>query len=446
MQVFADVNAKGSLMKFNYESTCGLTSAQLEQAGQQLRPEIERISNACKTQYESVYASISLPSDACLREQVKSLARLKRELNPAILVVIGIGGSNLGTVAVLEALYGKFYNEEQPEAKVYFADTVDTDHIYDIIMLLEQEFEKGNAALITIISKSGTTLESVANAEVFIYLLKKYVPEAYERYIVAITDEGSKLWELAGQHRIDRLAIPKEVGGRYSVFSAVGLFPLAVLGIDIDELHDGAARMLQSCTSADIVANPAALSAVILAQNLKNGFTVHDTFLFSVDLESLGKWYRQLMGESIGKIRKSDGAHTGITPTVSIGSTDLHSVAQLYLGGPHDKFTTFVVVQQNKSNIAIPKDTFASQLVANLNNKPLSSLMQAILQGTQLAYTQEKLPFVEVLIPVKTAAHIAAFMQFKMLEMMYLGFLLDVNPFDQPHVELYKKQTRKMLS
>lgn len=349
------------IMKFTYKSTCGVVPAQLELIGERLSPEIERISNVCNNFNDtSVYASINLPADAYLREQVKSLARLKRELNPTALLVIGIGGSNLGTVAVLEGIYGRFYNEQGPETKVYFADTVDSDHIFDLIVLLEQELQKGNSVLITIISKSGTTLETVANAEVFIHLIKKYISEDYARYVVAITDEGSKLWELAGQHHIDRLAIPKEVGGRYSVFSAVGLFPLAVLGINIDELHAGAAHMVHSCIQIDMESNPAALSAAILALNFKKGFTIHDTFLFSVDLESMGKWYRQLMGESIGKTRTYDGMHTGITPTVSIGSTDLHSVAQLYLGGPRDKFTTFVRVEENKSNVGIPHDTFAS--------------------------------------------------------------------------------------
>lgn len=432
-------------IEFSYATSCGVDAEELKKIGEKLQAEIERIAAAQKSGYDSDYASIILAKDKKLRQAVHALAQEKMQLQPTALVVIGIGGSNLGTVAVLEAVYGKFYNEQQPDIKVYFADTVDTDHVYDIVLLVEQELEKGNNVIVAMMSKSGATMETVANAEIFIYLLKKCRPEDYHRYMVAITDEGSKLWDLAGAHRFDRCAIPARVGGRYSVFSAVGLFPLAMIGVDINQLHAGAESMISACTNADIFTNPAALSAAILFLNYQKGFFIHDTFLFSVDLESLGKWYRQLIGESIGKTRKADGAPVGITPTVSIGSTDLHSVAQLYLGGPHDKFTTFVSVEKNKSDVIVPAEPILQKLVASLGRMPLSSIMKAILKGVKSAYIKQELPFVEVTVAEKSASHIAQFMQFKMLEMMYLGYLLEVNPFDQPHVELYKEETRKML-
>lgn len=431
-------------IEFSYESTCRVDREQLALLGTKLKPEIERVAHAHeKNGYDSVYASVNVSKDAALRKQVHQLAEQKKELQLAALVVVGIGGSNLGTIAVLESMYGTFFNEEQPDIKAYFADTVDTDHLYDIIMLIEQEMEKGKNVLIAMISKSGTTLETVANADVFIYLLKKYRPDDYHRFVVAITDEGSKLWDLAGEHEFDRLAIPAQVGGRYSFFSAVGLFPLALLGVDIATLHEGAESIMHACIHTDIFKNPAALSAAILFHNYLNGYIIHDTFLFSVDLESLGKWYRQLMGESIGKTNK-EGKAVGITPTVSIGSTDLHSVAQLYLGGPHDKSTTFVHIEKNKSNVAVPTDSILKKL-AQLDAMPLSSIMNAILKGVQLAYKKQEQPFVTVSLSEKSPFHIAQFMQFKMCEMMYLGYLLGVNPFDQPHVELYKEETRKMI-
>lgn len=432
-------------LEFSYAATCGLSEEELKTIGEQLRPEIERVAVAQSSMYDSVYGSVHLPGDSALRDRVHAVAQEKKELNPSVLVVVGIGGSNLGTVAVLEALYGKFYNEQQPDTKVYFADTLDTDYIYDIVLLVEQELEKGNNVIITMISKSGSTIETVANAEVFLYLLRKYKPEEYHKYVVAITDEGSKLWNLAGAHHFERLAIPVSVGGRYSVFSAVGLFPLALLGVNIDALLEGAQSMIAPCMSIDILKNPAALSAAILFAHYQKGFTVHDTFLFSVDLESMGKWYRQLMGESIGKSQKESGEAVGITPTVSIGTTDLHSVGQLYLGGPYDKFTTFVNIDKHKSNVLVPMDPVLCKLVASLSDKPLSSILYAILKGVQSAYAQQKRPFVSVTLAEKSEVCIAQFMQFKMLEMMYLGYLLDVNPFDQPHVELYKEETRKML-
>ncbi|HEB41507.1 MAG TPA: hypothetical protein ENI08_00615, partial [Candidatus Dependentiae bacterium] len=359
-----------------------------------------------------------------------------------------IGGSHLGTAAIHEALYGKFYNEQNPAIKVYFADTVDTDYIYDIILLVEQEIEKGHHIIINVVSKSGRTTEIIANFEIFLYLLQHYRTIDYHHYVVVTTDENSPLWDLAEEKGLSRLAIPKKVGGRYSVFSAVSLFPLAMLGVNIDQLLAGARTMVAASMDTDIFANNVALSAAILYCQYQKNITIHDTFLFSVDLENVGKWYRQLLGESIGKERDRQGnkVFVGITPTVSIGSTDLHSVGQLYLGGPYDKFTSFISVQKSKSNIVVPVLDEFEQLVAQIQGKRLSLIMDSVLEGVYAAYQKSKRPFISIVLPEKSAYYVGQLLQFKMIEIMYLGYLLDINPFDQPQVELYKKETRKILA
>ncbi len=434
-------------LTFSYALSSLVINEELKVAGQKLRPEIERIKAATGQGYETDYALVNLSADEGLRKTVFTLAQEKKALKPTTLVVIGIGGSNLGTMAVQEALYGRFYNEHKPDIKVYFADTVDTDYILDILLLVEQELEKDRTIILNVISKSGSTTETIANFEIFLHVLRKARPSDYQQLVVVTTDEGSKLWDFAQEHNFSRLAIPKKVVGRYSVLSAVGLFPLALLGVDIRALHNGAHSMMPALTNEDIFNNPAALSAAILYTHCKKGLTIHDTFLFSVDLEAIGKWYRQLMGESIGKEynREGEQVFVGITPTVSIGSTDLHSVAQLYLGGPYDKMTTFIRVQKRKSNVALPVLDEFEKLVPKMQGKPLFAIMDAIFQGTQVAYQKNKRPFVTIELPEKSASCIGQLLQFKMMEMIYLGYLLDVNPFDQPNVELYKQETRKIL-
>lgn len=433
---------------FLYEKTSLVSSNTIKESGERLKQEIERIKSARSAQYTTPYAFTNLPEDVALRQTVRQLAEQKKMFRPTALVVIGIGGSNLGTMAVHEALYGKFYNSYIPGIKVYFADTVDTDYIWDIVLLVEQELESGNNVIVNVVSKSGGTTETVANFELFLELLQRYDPVNYRDYVVVTTDERSSLWQLAQEQQFTCLVIPDHVGGRYSVLSAVGLFPLALLGVDIDALHAGAQSIVPMATDTDITHNHPALSAIILAENYATGFTIHDTFLFSVDLEGLGKWYRQLMGESIGKeyTRDHEQKFIGMTPTVSVGSIDLHSVGQLYLGGPYDKCTTFVSVAQNKSDVVVPDMPAYEKLVAKIQGKSLTSVMDAIIQGVQRAYYKHKRPYVSIVLPEKTAYYIGQFLQFKMMEIVYLGYLLEVNPFDQPQVELYKQETKEILA
>jgi len=296
------------------------------------------------------------------------------------------------------------------------------------------------------VTKSGTTTETVASFEMLLNLIKEYKPETYANYVVAITDKDSPLWVYAYQNAIDCLEIPKKVGGRYSVFSPVGLFPLGLLGVDIQKLLAGARDVLQHCLDEDIEKNPAMTSAAINYIHYKQGANIHDIFVFSKYLRSFGQWCRQLVGESVGKKFDKEGKFVavGVTPTVSVGTVDLHSVAQLYLGGPQDKFTTFVSVAP-KATLFLPEIKAFDSFVENIQGKSISFIMDSIIGGVKAAYVGDKRPFVSVHIPGVQEVYLGQLMQWKMLEIMYLGYLLHVNPFDQPQVELYKKETRKLL-
>ena len=402
-----------------------------------LELEINNMNQARNKKYEDDRASINLLDDSENISNIKNLTKEKKKLNPEYIVVIGIGGSNLGTIAVQEAILGKLYNQLEPKIKVLYVDTVDEDLISDIIKIVEPCLESGNNIIINGVSKSGGTLETISNFEIFIDLIKKYKKD-YEKYVVITTDKNSNFWKYAIQNNFSVLEIPKKVGGRFSVFSAVGLFPLGLLGINIDDLLIGARYMRDQCICKNAEENPAAISASLIYIYREKNYNIHDLFLFSKDLESIGKWYRQLMGESIGKefdISQKQ-VFVGVTPTYSIGSIDLHSMAQLYLGGPYDKFTTFVFIKKNRNKVFVPDHKEFSNLVDNIQNIQLHNIMYAIYEGVKIAYEKSKRPFIEINLPDKSEKSIGQFLQLKMIEMMYIGYLLNVNPFNQPKHEI----------
>jgi glucose-6-phosphate isomerase len=432
-------------IKLNYSSS-QIPIEEIKKIEKKIRPEISEMLKASKKEYQNERASINLPYDKKNLKKVKNLINKKNKLNPKTIILIGIGGSNLGTIAIQESILGKLYNLKNPSIQILYADTVDSDQIYDIISIIKPNLEKKENIILNVVSKSGSTTETIANFEILEGTIKKY-NKKYKENIVVTTDKNSKLWKLAKKNGYDLLEIPKKIGGRYSVFSSVGLFPLGMIGINIDNLLEGAKLIRDKCLNNDINKNIAALSAILIYQHRLKDIKIHDLFLFNTDLESIGKWYRQLMGESIGKeYDKNDKQiFEGITPTVSIGSTDLHSMAQLYLAGPYDKFTTFVKIQKNKKSIKTPNKPEYQDLVKGIQSKSINEIMNAIYDGVKLAYKKNKRPFIEIMIPDKSPYSIGQLMQFKEMEIIYLGYLLNVNPFNQPNVESYKIETKKIL-
>lgn len=389
------------------------------------------------TQHDSL---IRLPADKHQLVQVQKLVEAKCKCNPALAVIVGIGGSNLGAQAVYQALYASL----KPQVPLYFADTVDDESIGTLLAKAEQVLKGGQNILIIAISKSGSTTETIANFECFLALLIKYQPKEYHKSVVVITDKDSPFWQLAQKKQFDLLEIPAAIGGRFSVFSSVGLFPLAIAGVDIEQLCAGAQEITASCIQAED-ANPAFIFASVLAAHYAKGIAIHDLFVFSLALEGLGKWQRQLLGESLGKPGHK-GEPLGITPTVSVGSTDLHSVGQLYLGGPNVRVTTFVWVQNPGMQVQVPDMPEFNTLVPHLQKKSLHAIMEAIFKGTQKAYADAQCAFMTIMMPEKNAFYIGQFLQMQMIATIYLGALLKVNTFDQPQVELYKCNTRKILA
>ncbi len=377
-------------------------------------------------QYETPYASLALPDDRALFLQVETLAQEKKLLKPTLVLVIGIGGSSLGAKAIYQALVGSFahFNCQQPQ--LYFLETVDQNYTAALQKVVETALAQGENVIVNVITKSGTTTETLVNFETILTVLKKYRPADYYELVVVISDNNSSLHKQAKQENFSFLSIPKQVGGRYSVFSAVGLFPLMMVDIDCNALLAGASDILKNSLSTDLKVNQSAQSALMLYLYYQQGYRVHDSFFFAVDLEGLGKWYRQLMAESIGKEYDVNGKRVcrDMLPTVSVGTGDLHSVAQLYLNGQKNIVTTFVSVEDIQKK---------------------SEYMHAFIEGTKLAYQKNGIPFSSLIVPSLDAYGIGQFMQCKMVEIIILGFLFQVNPFDQPNVELYKKEVKCLL-
>ena len=433
-------------MKFSYQKSCLVDDHTIVELLERLQPEIARMRAATHLKYETPYASINLPADTKMFDEIDRMVQVKKGLRPAALVVIGIGGSNLGTKAVHEALRGTHHNMLDP-LKVYYADTVDADYCMSLVACIEDFLQAGQVVILNIISKSGSTTETVANAQLFIDLIRCYHAD-YQQHIVVTTDYQSPLWELAQKEGFATLSIPAHVGGRYSVFSAVGLFPLGLMGINIRALVSGAQSVVSDYTEHSMQNYAAVRACILYALYHARTISIHDFFIFAVHLQSVGAWYRQLMGESIGKADDIHGnrVERGIIPTVSIGSIDLHSVAQLYLGGPRIILTTFLTVAQQESSLTVIPSAPWKALAPAIQGKTLAEIMHAIVEGTQAAYSNEARPFMEIELEQITEESIGALLQMHMLEMMYLGYLLEVNPFDQPQVELYKQETRKILA
>lgn len=396
-------------------------------------------------EYVSHEHSIRLPRDSKIFTDAQAAADKYKTDHLKYIVVIGIGGSNLGAKAVYDALRGQLDYLGDAYPKMLFADTISASLLSDMIALFDRTLTASNQIVINLVSKSGGTTESIANFELLYRALVGKFPDIASR-IVFTTDFESKFWNEGRRLGFGLLLIPKEVGGRYSVFSSVGAFPLLLAGVDVTTMRIGASEMLSLCVSDDVEENPALHAALAMHDAMSEGVTMHNIFLFNPEMESLGKWERQLIAESLGKEKDVDGkiVHVGITPIVSIGSTDLHSMAQLYFGGPRDKFTMLVHAPSRKT-IRLPEEDVLQGLVPGLSEKTPDDIMRAIIGGVRAAYEKNSLPFMEVDFTELSERSIGAYFMWRMVTVMYLAKLLHVNAFDQPNVEDYKMTTRELL-
>ncbi len=356
------------------------------------------------------------------------------------IVVLGIGGSALGPIALDSALCGVYHqlHASADSPRLYVLDNVDPDLIGAFLDELEPE-----KTLFNVISKSGGTAETMSQFLIAReQLISALGEKKHKEHLVVTTDEDKGvLREIVRREGYTSFVVPDGVGGRFSVLSPVGLVPAALIGIDIDELSAGAAAMDQRCRSTKFDENPAlvyaALQRTMQESKHKN---VAVTFAYSHRLRFLADWYAQLLGESIGKRKGRDGSDVfvGPTPVRAVGVTDQHSQVQLYVEGPFDKWFTLLSVKQAERDVTIPAAYPDLEGVAYLGGRKLSELFDAERDGTRIALTEAGRPNVTIEFPKITAHSVGQYMCLMEVAVAVMGEHYGIDAFDQPGVEAGK--------
>jgi glucose-6-phosphate isomerase len=403
-----------------------------------------------KEKYETPESFLYLTEDKDIFSKTETVVGAFSGNPLKYVVVVGIGGSNLGASAVYDAIFPKFDILSSRHPKLLFSDTNNSREMEILKNVINENIHDPKEIILNIITKSGTTVETIANTMfLFNVISEKFGEKEAMNRTVITTNENSPLWNIARDKNIKVLPIPKNVGGRYSVFSPAGIFPLRLAGINVSELIEGAISMKNGLSRPDYKENSALLSASIVFLSHKKKLNIYNKFFFHSELESIGKWGRQLTAESLGKKYDKDGktVYAGMTPIVSIGTTDLHSMVQLYLGGPRDKFTDFVYAEETGNDRAVSVPSFSpfKTLVPDITGKDFSKIVSAILHGTMEAYKEMVFPYTETVLPKIDEHSLGQYLTMRMVETILLGKLWNINPFDQPEVESYKKVARELL-
>jgi glucose-6-phosphate isomerase len=391
----------------------------------------------------------ALPTNAVFRQQVREMVGRYRETTTDM-VVLGIGGSALGNIALQQALNPSTYNllsdRKRGGLRLFVLDNVDPAAVDDVLKLLGRRLK---TTLFNVISKSGETAETASQFLIVRELLRKRLGEGFAGRIVATTDtEKGTLHDIAQSDGYHMLPVPGSVGGRFSVLSPVGLFSAAMCGIDIDALLAGAAAMKQRVEVDDWRANPAAvLAAVKYLAFAAKGKPIHVMMPYSNRLYGLADWYRQLWAESLGKAKDRDGndVFTGPTPVKALGATDQHSQIQLYREGPNDKLVIFLEVEKHPARRRIP-DAFGDVPgLAYLRKADLGKLLNAEKRATEYALAASDRPSVTLRLNNITPPTVGEFLYLYEFTTSLMGELLNVNAYDQPAVELGKKATFALM-
>jgi glucose-6-phosphate isomerase len=366
-----------------------------------------------------------------------------------VLIVLGIGGSALGNVALQNALNPYTYNYMSDRTRtgpqVFVLDNVDPDQIKSVVELITPKLKK---TIVNVISKSGETAETAGQFLLFRDLLQQKLGKKYAENILATTDpKGGTLREIATAEGYRTLEVPEGVGGRFSVLSAVGLFSAGICGIDIDGLLAGAAAMDKRLKDADVLKNPAALIAAIHYALDQKGKPMSVMMPYSTSLYYLGDWFRQLWAESLGKKDglKKKNVYAGQTPIKALGATDQHSQVQLYREGPNDKLITFLEVERFNQKLAIPPGPKEAPSLEYLSKSNFQTLINSEKLGTEYALLESQRPTTTIMFPRISPETVGQFIYLYESAVSYMGGLLEIDPYDQPAVQLGKDATYALM-
>lgn len=394
-----------------------LVDAQLKE---KLNPYIKHLANVKKeTRYNFSESFINAPFDTeSLREMIKLAKKIESNLKPDLIFVFGLGGSSLASKALKTPLGSR--------NKIIYFDTFDLDLVKKY--LIDKKITQNKKILAILVSKNGKTTESDYYAEILSKGIK----------LAVITAKDSPLYEkVKSNSDIDLLLFSPKISGRFSAFTSANLFPLLFEGLNILKICKGAQKAVENIIKSE--GGIPLILAINEYNNLQNKKTIFDTFVFKQSLENLGKWARQLYGESLGK------NNVELFPTVSVGTADLHSMYQRYLGGKSNIFTNFLYL--NEKDLAIK--TFEKLKYSNIQEiaqKSPKQIIEAIYKGVVRTYKNKNMSFVEFIFEKDSLEEdLGEFMMTKMIEVIFLAQLLNVNAFDQPEVEFYKTETIKLL-
>lgn len=362
-------------------------------------------------------------------------------------VVLGIGGSALGPIAVQQALNHLHYNdlsdEKRSGPRFFVEDNIDPERMKSLLDVIDLK-----TTCFNIITKSGATAETMSQYLIISEALKAHVGEGWQKHIIATTDqEKGNLIKLAQKEGFKLFYIPGSVGGRFSELSPVGLLAAAVCGIDISALLRGAARMDEACREPDVFRNGAYMAALLQFISMKRGKNISVMMPYADSLKYLSDWYAQLWAESLGKRYDLSGrdVFVGQTPVKALGVTDQHSQVQLYVEGPFDKVVTFLGVDNYRASYEIPQGFEHIPDVSFLCGHTLNELIKAEQQATEYALMKAGRPSFSITLPCVSPETVGALLYFLEVMTAFAGELLNINAFDQPGVEGGKQATYALL-
>lgn len=423
----------------------GITADQLDRLANDTRPAIAE----CNRQRQAgIIPYRDLPYQQQYAKDVKAVAADIKD-GCENFVVLGIGGSALGNIALQTALNPYMYNTDPKQRKgprLFVFDNVDPMQLGSFLSWVEDKLDK---TIFNVISKSGRTAETASQFMVITQmLLEKLGETGFRKQVVATTDanEGT-MRKIADASQLRTLVVPDGVGGRFSVLSPVGLLSAAVCGIDIDALLAGAAKMDKAVSSEDFFANPAAVNAAINWHFYNRGKPISVMMPYSYALKDLSDWYRQLWAESLGKTKDLQGndVFVGPTPVKALGTTDQHSQVQLYREGPNDKLFTFLQVRDFSQDLTIGDAPDVAPELGYLAGQKMSKLLNSEKLATEYALLHDKRPCMTVLFDRIDASAIGQFIYLFEVTTSIAGLLFNINAYDQPAVELGKEATFALM-
>lgn len=421
----------------------GIRNEELES----LRPRAEEIHRHLMKRREGGFLPFyELPFN---RKQIDEILPLAEEIGERFenVVVLGIGGSALGTLALFRALRPLHHNlmnreERGNRPRLFVLDNVDPVGFGETLSLLAPE-----RTVFLVISKSGSTVETSCQFMIAQQWVRETVGEPWREHFILITDPLSgTLRKLAENDGFRSLGIPERVGGRFSVFTPVGLLPLAAVGVDIKAVLAGAAGMAERVCREDFLDNPAYLNAALQYLAYGKGMNISVMMPYSDRLRDIADWYRQLWAESLGKkfSLSKEIVHVGPTPVKALGTTDQHSQVQLYMEGPFDKVVTFLAPADYGADMTIPSFP-ASPALSYLEGRSLGELIRSEREATAVALTKNGRPNCTITLPAVIPESVGALIYMFEVQTLFAGGLWEIDPLDQPGVEEGKEFTYALM-